>query len=41
MSPCLTRDGKFLYFASDRPGSGGKGGLDLYSIATAELAKKR
>ncbi len=39
MSPCLTRDGKWLYFASDRPG--GKGGLDLYSISTAELGQRR
>jgi len=37
-SPSLSRDGKFLYFASDRPG--GKGGLDLYWIETAKLAKK-
>jgi Tol biopolymer transport system component len=38
-SPSLSRDGKFLYFASDRPG--GKGGLDLYLIETAKLAKKK
>jgi hypothetical protein len=37
-SPALSRDGMFLYFASDR--SGGKGGLDLYWIATAELSRK-
>jgi hypothetical protein len=37
-SPCLSRDGEALYFASDRPG--GKGGLDLYMIPTAQLAKK-
>jgi hypothetical protein len=36
-SPNLTRDGKFLYFASDRPG--GKGGLDLWSISTVGLKK--
>jgi hypothetical protein len=38
-SPCLSRDGTMLYFASDRPG--GKGGLDLYVIRTAELKVKR
>ena len=38
-SPCLTRDGKMLYFASDR--SGGKGGLDLWVIQTALLEKKK
>jgi Tol biopolymer transport system component len=38
-SPCLSRDGAMLYFASDRPG--GKGGLDLYVIRTAELKVKR
>ena len=37
-SPNLTRDGKILYFASDRPG--GKGGLDLWGIQTAMLLKK-
>jgi hypothetical protein len=37
-SPNLTRDGKLLYFASDRPG--GKGGLDLWGIPTAMLKKK-
>ena len=31
----LSEDGKTLYFASDRPG--GKGGLDIWSIPTAEL----
>jgi hypothetical protein len=36
-SPCLSRDGTMLYFASDRPG--GKGGLDLWVIKTAELRK--
>jgi hypothetical protein len=36
-SPNLSRDGKFLYFSSDRPG--GKGGLDLWSISTAGLRK--
>lgn len=36
LSPNLSRDGKTLYFASDRPG--GKGGLDLYSVSTADLA---
>lgn len=34
-SPSLSRDGRFLYFASDRPG--GKGGLDLYYVPTAKL----
>jgi len=36
-SPCLSRDGQWLYFTSDRPG--GKGGLDLYMIRTNELKK--
>ena len=35
LSPCLTRDGNVLYFASDRPG--GKGGLDLWWIAVRNL----
>jgi hypothetical protein len=38
-SPCLSRDGSLLYFASDRPG--GKGGLDLWAIPTAPLHKKK
>jgi hypothetical protein len=37
-SPCLNWDGSLLYFASDRPG--GKGGLDIWAIVTAELTKK-
>jgi Tol biopolymer transport system component len=37
-SPCLARDGQTLYFASDR--DGGKGGLDLWSVAVSELKKK-
>jgi hypothetical protein len=37
-SPNLTRDGRILYFASDRPG--GKGGLDLWGVQTATLKKK-
>jgi Tol biopolymer transport system component len=37
-SPCLTRDGSLLYFASDRPG--GKGGLDLWVVQTSQLGKK-
>jgi hypothetical protein len=37
-SPCLTRDGIWLYFASDRPG--GKGGLDLYMIRVSDLKRK-
>jgi WD40-like Beta Propeller Repeat len=35
MSPCLSADGTKLYFASDRPG--GKGGLDLWMVPTAQL----
>jgi hypothetical protein len=38
-SPSLSRDGSLLYFASDRPG--GKGGLDLYVIPTAQLGGKK
>ncbi|MFL5339977.1 MAG: hypothetical protein ACJ8F7_07490 [Gemmataceae bacterium] len=38
-SPNLSRNGAYLYFASDRPG--GKGGLDLWYVNTAELGKKR
>jgi Tol biopolymer transport system component len=38
-SPSLSRDGSLLYFASDRPG--GKGGLDLYVIPTAQLGAKK
>jgi hypothetical protein len=37
-SPSLSRDGSLLYFASDRPG--GKGGLDLWFVHTADLKKK-
>lgn len=37
MSPCLTRDGTKLYFASDRPG--GKGRLDLWVVPVTQLAK--
>jgi hypothetical protein len=36
-APCLSRDGRLLYFASDRPG--GKGGLDLWVVPTAQLAE--
>ncbi|MBY0528286.1 MAG: hypothetical protein K2R98_33155 [Gemmataceae bacterium] len=39
VSPNLSRDGLNLYFASDRPG--GKGGLDIYTIPTAQLVKKK
>jgi hypothetical protein len=39
MSPNLSADGRKLYFASDRPG--GKGGLDLWMIPVAKLAKKK
>lgn len=35
MSPCLSSDGTRLYFVSDRPG--GKGGLDIWSVATKDL----
>ncbi len=35
ISPRLNRDGKTLYFASDKPG--GKGGLDIYYVAISEL----
>lgn len=38
-SPCLSRDGSLLYFASDR--AGGKGGLDLWVVPTASLEKKK
>ena len=38
-SPSLSRDGKVLYFASDRPG--GKGGLDLWGIAVAKIGGKK
>ena len=37
-SPCLSRDGATLYFASDR--DGGKGGLDLYSVSALGLKKQ-
>jgi hypothetical protein len=37
LSPCLSRDGSILYFASDRPG--GKGKLDLWWVHTAKLKK--
>jgi hypothetical protein len=36
-SPCLTRDGFWLYFSSDRPG--GKGGLDLWMVRVNDLKK--
>jgi WD40-like Beta Propeller Repeat len=39
LSPSLSRDGTWLYFASDRPG--GKGGLDIWVIPTKELAKRK
>ncbi len=38
LSPSLSRDGSMLYFASDRPG--GKGGLDLYVVRTADLNRR-
>ena len=37
-SPCLTRDGIWLYFSSDRPG--GKGGLDLWMARVSDLKRK-
>jgi hypothetical protein len=37
-SPCLTRDGFWLYFSSDRPG--GKGGLDLWMVRVNDLKRK-
>jgi WD40 repeat protein len=37
-SPCLSRDGSLLYFASDRPG--GKGKMDLWVMPVAKLKKK-
>ncbi len=39
LSPSLSRDGRMLYFASDRPG--GKGGLDLWVIPTMQLPRKK
>jgi hypothetical protein len=36
-SPSLSRDASLLYFASDRPG--GKGGLDLWVVHTADLKR--
>jgi len=39
LSPNLSRDGALLYFASDRPE--GKGGLDIWVIATKELVIKK
>ena len=38
-SPCLTRDGYWLYFSSDRPG--GKGGLDLWMARVSDLKTRR
>lgn len=38
-APNLTRDGRLLYFSSDRPD--GRGGLDLWGIQTAMLGKKK
>jgi Tol biopolymer transport system component len=34
-SPCLSRDGKLLYFVSDRPG--GKGGQDIWVVPTQQI----
>lgn len=38
-SPNLSRDGSILFFASDR--EGGKGGLDIWMILTADLGGKK
>ncbi len=38
LAPALSRDGRTLYFASDRPG--GQGGLDLWSVPTAALQEQ-
>jgi hypothetical protein len=38
-SPALSADGSLLYFASDRPG--GKGGLDIWAVPTADLKLRR
>lgn len=35
MQPAVTADGARLYFVSDRPG--GKGGLDIWTVATAQI----
>jgi hypothetical protein len=35
LQPALSADGTKLYFASDRPG--GKGGLDIWVVSTAQL----
>jgi Tol biopolymer transport system component len=37
MSPCLSRDGKMLYFSSDRPG--GKGKKDIWVVPVEQLKK--
>jgi hypothetical protein len=37
MTPCLSADGSKLFFSSDR--AGGKGGLDLWMVPTAQLKK--
>jgi hypothetical protein len=39
LSPNLSRDGKTLFFVSDR--AGGKGGLDIWMIPTAGLGVKK
>jgi hypothetical protein len=39
LSPALNATGTVLYFVSDRPG--GQGGLDIWSIPTSALVKKK
>ena len=38
-SPCLSRSGAWLYFASDR--EGGQGGLDIWIVRTSKLKVKK
>lgn len=39
LAPCLARDGSALYFASDR--TGGKGGLDIWTVSITPVDKKK